>query len=217
MHPFYNHTSCNFSLGCERLDQQRHLQSGLLLPFDPRAHDNPAHQSCPRHTVYVARQRADLDTHDAFFSISGLLASSWNSKLRSKTNKITLISTSANLYPMQLRVPPRNVRRLPHTPGTWFVCSSAGLLYLSGLNSAASGPQMSVSWLMFRMAVCQWCAWWKGSGTHGQRASCPCRRSRTRWSCRTCRRWARRAGSPRPAPLRGPYWAQGRTAGDSLG
>lgn len=58
---------------------------------------------------------------------------------------------------MQFLFPPKNVRRLPHTPGTWFLVSDdvsffEGWRYRSGLNSAASGPQISVDWLMFKMA-----------------------------------------------------------------
>lgn len=55
--------------------------------------------------------------------MTGLLASWSNVKLRSKMNRIALISTNAKRYPMQLRVPPRKVSKLPQTPGTELVDS----------------------------------------------------------------------------------------------
>jgi len=66
-----------------------------------------------------------------------------------------LISAKAKRYPlivsaeemavthMQFRVPPRKVRRLPHTPGTALV-SGEDLPNRSGLYSPASGPQIAV-------------------------------------------------------------------------
>jgi hypothetical protein len=74
---------------------------------------------------------------------------------------MVFISASANLYPMQFRCPPKKVRILPYTPGTalrW-AASSAGTSLLakwrSGLNSSASGPQMSFEVLRQLMARCQ--------------------------------------------------------------
>ena len=68
------------------------------------------------------------------------------------TNRIALISTKANLYPIQFRVPPRKVRRLPHVPGTVLV-SGGRLRYRSGLYSPASGPQIVSDVLTERMAA----------------------------------------------------------------
>ena len=82
-------------------------------------------------------------THDDFFSITGLLGNSSNSKSRIKTNKIAFISANAKRYPTQFLVPPKNVKRLPQDPGTWFIWSGGREANRSGLNSSASGPQIS--------------------------------------------------------------------------
>lgn len=59
-------------------------------------------------------------------------------------NKMTLISARANRYPIQFLVPPKNESKLPQIPGTCFNFSESRESYRSGLNLAASGPQISV-------------------------------------------------------------------------
>ena len=96
-------------------------------------------------------------THSDFFSNSGFEANCSNVKFLKSTNNIALISTKANLYPIQFLGPPRKVSMLPNTPGTELrasCCSLEGVrAYRSGLKVSASGPQIWVEALILWIAV----------------------------------------------------------------
>jgi hypothetical protein len=145
--------SSTYSSG-KRLYHQRHLQTRLFFSLYSRPHNNTIISVVPSILTPIAIGHA---TYSDFFSNSGFEANCSNVKFLSSTNNIALISTKANLYPIQFRGPPRKVSILPYTPGTELrasCCSFVGVrAYRSGLNVSASGPQTSVEALMLWIAI----------------------------------------------------------------